>query len=285
MYWPHPGILLSGSILLQRLWVKGKSRTCADLTSVFIHTLEASSVSLTLCWRCKSVGGCTGSWSRSTSWPFHHCHWWPVGLSYWTSHMWWPERDGRRVFNRLAVNQSANKLLMLLHPPTLPWCASSLTKEHLRRSPAMSAKVCGRFWLLSRSWAASVRTSCWAAHWRCCEERREDRQQAARALASSRGPTAEGLWEGWAYKCAIRPAREMEDKVTKLAGEWLERAQMKETNMNKNNMTFVGTDKTMLLHVWIMTEWRLRKTALMNYFYMKSQIHTHCNWDDWDPGH
>lgn len=91
--------------------------------------------------------------------------------------------------------------------PTLLWWASSLIKEHFRRSPAMSAKVCGRFWLLSRSWAARVRTNCWAPHWRCCEESREDRQQAARALASSRGPTAEGLWEGWAYKCAIRPAR------------------------------------------------------------------------------
>lgn len=74
---------------------------------------------------------------------------------------------------------------------TLFWWASSLMKEHLRRSPPMSARVCGTLWL-SRSCAASVRTSCCAAHCRCCDDRRDDRQHAASAFASSRGPTAEG---------------------------------------------------------------------------------------------
>lgn len=128
-------------------------------------------------------------------------------------------------------------------------------KEHFRRSPAMSAKVCGRLWLLSRSWAASVRTSCWAAHWRCCEESLEDRQQAARALASSRGPTAEGLWEGWAYKCAIRPARHGTegDKVARRVREGTkikmtnikrQKAQknQKVTQVNRENHAGTSTD-------------------------------------------
>lgn len=74
---------------------------------------------------------------------------------------------------------------------TLFWWASNLIKEHFLRSPPISASVWGVVWL-SRSCAARVRTSCWAAHCLCCEDSLEERQQAARALASSRGPTAEG---------------------------------------------------------------------------------------------
>lgn len=148
-------------------------------------------------------------------------------------------------------------------------------KEHLRRSPAMSAKVCGRLWLLSRSWAASVRTSCWAAHWRCWEESLEDRQQAARALASSRGPTAEGLWEGWAYKCAIRPARHgtQGDKVAR----WVRERPWMKKDKHENSKSTEKTQKVdqreeetntcawkLNKHYWSITAW-ITQTHVYNH--------------------
>lgn len=123
-------------------------------------------------------------------------------------------------------------------------------KEHFRRSLAMSAKVCGQLWLLSRSCAANVRTSCWAAHWRCCEESLVDRQQAASALASSRGPTAEGLWEGLAYKCAIKPAWH-ENRVTGSQREPDEQTEKTKCQQKKKTkMTQQWRDRMKISRLW-----------------------------------
>lgn len=174
--------------------------------------------------------------------------------------MWWPE--WKRLYLIPVYIQHfefwpSQGTVIILCWLTLLWWASSLMKEHFRRSPAMSTKVCGRLWLLSRSWAASVRTSCWAAHCRCCEESLEDRQQAAKALASSRGPTAEGLWEGWAYKCAIRPARHgtESDKVAR----WVrEGTKMKVTN-RKTKRWPQWTERNKLDEAWVVCSWRLNR--------------------------
>lgn len=66
---------------------------------------------LTLYWRHRSAGGCTGSWLHSTPWLSHRCHWWPEGFSCCTNHMWWPDTGRKGLITKQKLcNEPHSKI-------------------------------------------------------------------------------------------------------------------------------------------------------------------------------